>query len=390
MIIQSLLDTDLYKFTMMQVVLHHFPGANVAYRFKCRSKGVDLRPFAAEIVEEIEHYCQLRMSEDELEYLRSLPYIKADFVEFLRLFQSNSKFVEVKTTDEFELIIRGPWLHTILFEVPILSIISEVYFRNTDHNNDLAVGRKRLDANIQYVKDHAIPGEFKFSDFGTRRRYSRAWQFEVVDRCRQELKEYFTGTSNVGLAKQFQTRAMGTMAHEYVQACQSLGPRLLYSQQFAFEVWAQEYRGDLGIALSDTLSTDAFLRDFDLYFCKLFDGARHDSGDPFEWGDKLLAHYLAKKLDPKTKTMVFSNGLTFPKAIEINDYFKNKTQPAFGIGTWLTNDVGPKSLDIVIKMIECNGQPVAKISEDPGKSMCRDESYMSYLRKVFQIPKPPF
>lgn len=384
MIIESLLDTDLYKFTMMQVVLHQFPGALAEYHFRLRDSDIDLRPFADEIREEITNFCQLRMQADELDYLRSLNYIKDDFVDFLRLFQANEEFITITAEQDFELKIRGPWLHTILFEVPVLAIISEVYFRRTYPEHDLTAGRQRLADKIKLVKERCESG-FKFSDFGTRRRFSRDWQDEVVGELNQHLSEYMTGTSNVFLAKKYGITPIGTMAHEYIQACQSLGPRLLYSQKFAFEKWAQEYRGDLGIALSDTYSTDAFLNDFDLYFCKLFDGARQDSGDPFEWGERLIAHYKAHKIDPTHKAMVFSDSLNFEKAIKIYERFANRAQPAFGIGTHLTNDVGPKHLDIVIKMVRCNNQPVAKVSEAPGKVMCDDDSYLQYLRRVFNI-----
>ena len=179
------------------------------------------------------------------------------------------------------------------------------------------------------------------------------------------------------------------MAHEYLQACQAVGPRLRDSQRFAFDTWAKEYRGDLGIALSDVCGMDAFLRDFDLFFCKLFDGVRHDSGDPFEWGEKLLAHYRAMRVDPKGKVMVFSDQLDVPLAIRLFEHFHGRSQVAFGIGTNLTNDLGHPALSIVIKMTRCNGQPVAKISDEPSKSMDYDPSYVAYLREVFQVPAAP-
>lgn len=385
MIIKSLLDTDLYKFTMMQVVLHQFPGASAEYRFKCRNNGAGIMPFADEIRQEIKNFCSLTFQEEELNYLRSLAYIKDDFVDFLRLFKANEDFIEVKINQDFEIIIRGPWLHTILFEVPVLSIVNEVFFRNTQPDPDYAEGERRLQEKIAFVQQAGVGEEFKFSDFGSRRRFSRDWQRHVVTCLRDQLPQNITGTSNVLLAKELQMKPIGTMAHEYIQACQSLGPRLLYSQKFAFEKWAQEYRGDLGIALSDTYSLQAFIHDFDLYFCKLFDGARQDSGDPITWGDAVIAHYENMRVDPKTKVLVFSDNLNFPKAIEIFRHFHERSNCAFGIGTNLTNDLGYKTLDIVIKMTECNGQPVAKISDTPEKTMCRDQSYFNYLKHVFNI-----
>jgi nicotinate phosphoribosyltransferase len=183
---------------------------------------------------------------------------------------------------------------------------------------------------------------------------------------------------------------LGTMAHEYLQACQALGPRLRDSQVYAFESWAKEYRGDLGIALSDVYGMSAFLRDFDMYFCKLFDGARHDSGDPFAWGERLMAHYKANRVDPLTKTFIFSDGLTIPRTIELYQQFRGRCLLAFGIGTNLTNDMDDaprhEPLQIVIKLVRCNGQPVAKLSDTPAKNMCDDEKYLAYLRQVFEIP----
>jgi nicotinate phosphoribosyltransferase len=272
--------------------------------------------------------------------------------------------------------------------VPVLAIVSEVYFRETIARPDLTEGRRRLDAKIAQI--NAVPDpEFRIADYGTRRRFSRAWQDEVVRTLKQGIGPKFVGTSNVKLAFDHGLTPLGTMAHEYMQACQAVGPRLRDSQVFAFNTWAREYRGDLGIALSDVCGMDAFLRDFDLFFCKLFDGVRHDSGDPFLWGEKLIAHYARMRIDPRTKTMVFSDALNVPLAIRLFEYFRGRSQTAFGIGTNLTNDLGYRPLQIVIKMTRCNGQPVAKISDEPSKAMDYDPSYVAYLREVFEVPEPP-
>jgi nicotinate phosphoribosyltransferase len=389
MIIDSLLDTDLYKFTMMQVVLHHFPGAQVEYRFKCRNPGVQLAPLVEDIRSEISHLCTLRFREPELQYLRGLRFIKSDFVDFLGLFQMNEKYVTVQPSaagnGEIEIIVRGPWLHTILFEVPLLAIVNEIYFRKTQPQSDYVEGRRRLQAKIALIHEDESLSDMRVADYGTRRRFSRSWQEEVIIGLRDDLGANFAGTSNVMLAMRHGLIPLGTMAHEYLQACQSLGPRLRDSQTFGFEVWAREYRGDLGIALSDTYGMDAFFRDFDLYFCKLFDGARHDSGDPFEWGERLIGHYEALRIDPRTKTLIFSDSLNVPLAIKLYRRFSNRTRLAFGIGTNLTNDLGFTPLQIVIKMVRCNGQPVAKLSDSPEKTMCDDPAYLAYLRQVFQI-----
>jgi nicotinate phosphoribosyltransferase len=392
MIIQSLLDTDLYKFTMMQVVLHHFPGAMVEYRFKCRTPDVDLAPLAADIHAEIEALCSLRFRTDELDYLRDLRFMKGDFVDLLRLFQLDAGYVEVRETPQvsggLDITIRGPWLHTILFEVPVLAIVSEVYFRACVPRPDLTDGMRRLDDKIAMVNAFPDP-EFKISDFGTRRRFSREWQRTVVATLKERMDDRFVGTSNVWLAKECGLIPLGTMAHEYLQACQAVGPRLRDSQKFAFDTWAKEYRGDLGIALTDICGVDAFLRDFDLFFCKLFDGVRHDSGDPFEWGEKLLAHYQRMRVDARTKTFVFSDSLNIPLCVELYRRFHSRCKPAFGMGTNLTNDLGHRPLQVVIKMTRCNGQPVAKISDTLEKTMDYDPSYMAYLREVFEVREPP-
>jgi len=392
MIIPSLLDTDLYKFTMMQVVLHHFPGAQVEYRFKCRNPDVDLTPYVAEIRHEIRELCALRFAPDELEYLRGWRFFKSDFVDLLGLFRLDERFIQVEriagSDREIDITIRGPWLHTILFEVPVLAIVSEVYDRNVHPRPDLAEGRRRLAAKVARINAVADP-EFRIADYGTRRRFSRAWHEEVLRTLAAGIGPKFVGTSNVKFGQELRLTPLGTMAHEYLQACQAVGPRLRDSQVFAFNMWAREYRGDLGIALSDVCGMDAFLRDFDLFLCKLFDGVRHDSGDPFEWGEKLIGHYHKMRIDPRSKTMVFSDSLNVPLAIELFERFRGRMHTAFGIGTNLTNDLSYEPLSIVIKMTRCNGQPVAKISDEPSKTMDYDPSYVAYLREVFEVPEVP-
>ena len=391
MIIESLLDTDLYKFTMMQCVLHQFPGAEVSYRFRCRTPGVDLSPYADEIRDEVMHLCTLTFKDAELAYLGGLRFIKSDFVDFLSLFHLKDKYIRV-TKDpacDFGLSIEitGPWLHTILFEIPILAIVNEVYFRHIAPVPDEAEGMRRLRAKIALLKKEPDNADLRVSDFGTRRRFSRAWQEKVVRVLIDELgSPIFSGTSNVDLARRYGLVSIGTMAHEYLQACQALGPRLRDSQVFGFEMWAKEYRGDLGIALSDVYGIEPFLKDFDMYFCKLFDGARHDSGNPFVWGERMIEHYRANKCDPRGKSLVFSDGLTVPRIIELYRRFHRRIGIGFGIGTNLMNDLGPQPLNIVVKMVRANGQPVAKISDNPVKGMCDDPTYLAYLRQVFGMP----
>ena len=393
MIIPSLLDTDLYKFTMMQVVLHHFPGAQVEYRFKCRNPDVDLTPYVAEIRDEIRQLCALRFAPDELEYLRGWRFFKSDFVDLLGSSSwtsaSSTSTASPGRTGEIDITIRGPWLHTILFEVPVLAIVSEVYDRNV-HPGAGPAPRDGGGSPRRWTGSTPSPIPSSGSPTTARGAGSRApGTRRCCARWRRGIGPKFVGTSNVKFAQELGLTPLGTMAHEYLQACQAVGPRLRDSQVFAFNTWAREYRGDLGIALSDVCGMDAFLRDFDLFFCKLFDGVRHDSGDPFEWGEKLIAHYHKMRIDPRSKTMVFSDSLNVPLAIELFERFRGRMHTAFGIGTNLTNDLGFEPLSIVIKMTRCNGQPVAKISDEPSKTMDYDPSYVAYLREVFEVPEVP-
>lgn len=389
MIIDSLLDTDLYKFTMQQCVLHQFPGAQVQYRFKCRTPNVDLRPFLDEINAEIDHLCELHFTDEELAYLGGLRFIKSDYVDFLSLFHLKRNYIQVVESDDYpcgiDISIKGPWLHTILFEIPVLAIVNEVYFRRLYGDLDKSEGRRRLAEKIHLLLSEPNNGDLHISDYGTRRRFSRAWQEEVLLTLKKELGPMLSGTSNVLLAKKFGLIPLGTMAHEYLQACQALGPRLRDSQVYGFEMWAKEYRGDLGIALSDVYGMEPFLKDFDMYFCKLFDGARHDSGDPFVWGERMIEHWACNKCDPRSKSLIFSDALTIPRVIELYRRFHGRVGIGFGVGTNLMNDLGPTALNVVIKMVQANGQPVAKISDAPEKGMCEDEGYLLYLRQVFGI-----
>ncbi len=392
-VITSLLDTDLYKFTMLQVMLHHNPAAMARTEFVCRnSPAYPLAQLRDALEAQIGHLCSLRFGNEELAYLASRSYIKPDFIEFLRLFQFQRQFLTLATEGE-HLVVRasGPLLHISLFEIFVLSIVNELYFRAFDPASALAEGRRRLEAKVRLLRDfepEALAGgshPFELFDFGTRRRFSRAWHGEVVSTLARELPRFFKGTSNVDLARRLNLVPMGTMAHEHLQKHQGLGGQLKNSQKAALEEWVQEYRGDLGVALTDVIGIDAFLRDFDRYFALLFDGVRHDSGDAFVWGDKILAHYRQLKINPHAKRLVFSDGLDLGRAIALWRYFARDIQTGFGIGTSLTNDVGLQPLNIVMKLMSVNDQPVAKISDAPGKTLCRDPVFLGYLCQVFGV-----
>lgn len=381
-IIQSLLDTDLYKLTMMQCILHQFPNTQVEYRFKSR-KPVDLKPYSAAIQREIHSLCQLTFSDEDLHFLSTLAFFKADFIDFLATFSLQEQHVLLDTKDEFTLIIKGPWFATILFEVPLLAIISEIYYRENYPDEDFTIAKAKLNTKIDMVKTE-YPA-LQFSDFGTRRRFSRPWQEFVIQTLKNQLPGSFIGTSNVLFAKNLQLRPIGTMAHEYLQACQVLAPSIQGSQTFALATWLKEYPHDLGIALTDVLTMDIFLSEFSIELAKRYQGLRQDSGDPIEWGNKALAHYQRLGIDAQEKTFVFSDSLTISKAIEIAKYFAGKCHCVFGIGTHLTNDVGVPSLDIVIKMTHTNQQPVIKISDSKGKMVCENPALYQKVKELFKL-----
>ncbi|HCJ6511397.1 TPA: nicotinate phosphoribosyltransferase [Acinetobacter baumannii] len=394
-IIHSLLDTDLYKFTMLQVVLHKFPQTHSVYHFRCRNLEDTVYPLVDildDLNEQLDHLCNLKYKEDELQYLRKLRFIKSDFVDYLELFQLKRRFIHASIDEEGRLDIRieGPMVQAMMFEIFVLAIVNELYFSRIKTDEVWAEGERRLQAKLELIQQYEKAQQpndppFLVSDFGTRRRYSFEWQKHVVAAFHNTVPNVFRGTSNVLLAKELNITPIGTMAHEFLQAFQALDVRLRDFQKAALETWVQEYRGDLGIALTDVVGMDAFLRDFDLYFAKLFDGLRHDSGDPYEWGDKAYAHYRKLKIDTKTKMLTFSDGLNLPKAWKLHQYFKDRFQVSFGIGTNLTNDMGQTPLNIVLKLVECNGQSVAKISDSPGKTMTDNDTFLAYLRQVFQI-----
>ncbi|MBB5204865.1 nicotinate phosphoribosyltransferase [Inhella inkyongensis] len=394
-IITSLLDTDLYKFTMWQTLLHRHPETQAEYRFVCRNQpAYPLSELKADVERELDALCSLTFQRCELAYLGALRFIKSDFVDFLRIFRFQRDFIEVRTEgDTLSIVAKGPQVHVMGFEIPVLAIVNELYFRRFDTPEVRAEGRHRLEDKIGRIHDFCFEAPagrhpFELFDFGLRRRFSGAWQREVVQRMQEGLPKVFRGTSNVLLAKELGLVPIGTMAHEYLQTFQATGVRLRDHQKAALEDWVQEYRGDLGTALTDVVGMDAFLADFDLYFAKLFDGLRHDSGDPVVWGEKALAHYAKLRIDPHTKRLVFSDGLTVAKAIELYRHFADRVQLGFGIGTHLSNDLGPKPLNIVMKLTHANGQPVAKLSDSPGKTLCEDETFLAYLRQVFGVKTP--
>jgi len=397
-IINSLMDTDQYILTMCQASLHQAPTALVKYKFKCRNgsavpKG-KAKEFMFELQQQLDMFCDLSFSLVELSHLKSIkcgpktpPLFKKTFLDFLRLFKPNRDHINIylDKNNDLEVEIYGPMNLVIWFEVPVLAIISELNGRLTlgDAFFDIGEGERRLIEKVELVNKAVGPETtFAVADFGTRRRYAGFWQMYMIDYMVAKAP-WFIGTSNMHAARLYNIKSIGTMAHAWFQLWQQMMYRLGLSQTVALGAWVKEYQGDLGIALSDIGGFDWFLNDFNLHYAKLFDGCRHDSGDPFNWCYKLIDHYKGLGIDPRTKSAVFSDGLDFDVALAIYSVFHDKIKTSFGIGTWLTNDMGIiDALQIVIKMIECNGRPVSKKSDSRGKGMCEDAEFDNYFGKV--------
>ena len=388
-IIVSLLDTDLYKFNMDQVIFHKHTDLIGEYYFKCRNENVIFTPeMLEEINAQIDHLCSLRFTKEELDYLRSIRFIKNDYVEFLCLWRPIREYVTTSLDEDGKLniVVNGPLFSAMQFEIFLLEIVNEVYFRmQYDYEALVTAARELLEAKIAAFNSGKY--SFSYAEFGCRRRLSRDWQDEVVRRLSSETKNC-VGTSNVYLAMKYHLTPIGTYAHEFVQMYQGIDSiPLAYTNHYAMQDWYGEYKGDNGTALTDTITTDLFLLDFDRSMVNNYNGVRHDSGDPYEWGEKIIAHYKKYGVDPKTKLLLFSDSLDFDRAQKLYNYFKDKTKVSFGIGTYCSNDTGVTPLNIVIKLQYVNGRPVAKLSDTPGKAMCKDPDYLKYLKDsvVFRL-----
>ena len=387
-IITSLLETDMYKFSMGQAIYHQFPAYKTTWTFRCRNKDVK---FTSEMVQEIREqilaYCDLRFTEEELTYLDNIRWIKGSYIDFLRLWRPRYEDFSITEEGECGLSIetRGTWLNTSMYEIPTLAIVNEVFFRMNYNYFDLFESfREKLREKISWLTS----GKYdlsSFSEFGLRRRLSaEAQELAVRELSEAKLKNgKFVGTSNVYLAKKYNLTPVGTMAHEWIM-CVGQGNHKhnpAYSNWYALDAWVKEYGVLNGTALTDAITTDCFLKDFQLTYSTLFSGVRHDSGDPVEWGEKMIAHYESLGLDPKQKTLLFSDSLNFEKANALNEHFKGRVRVAFGIGTYIANDTFVTPLNIVMKTTMCNGQDVAKISDTPGKGMCKNPEYIDYLQR---------
>jgi nicotinate phosphoribosyltransferase len=391
-IVDSLLQNDAYKFSMGQAIYHQYSGYTTTWTFKCRNKDVKFTPaMVQEIDAQIKAYCNLRFRESELDYLKNIKWIKEDYIDYLRIWRPRYEDFIISTDAECGLSVEttGTWLNTSMYEIPTLAIVNEVYFRMAYNYTELLSSFKdRLNNKFENLKNgHWYAGTF--SEFGLRRRLSGEAQELVVEKFSHlndtlHSASRFIGTSNVYLAKKYNLTPVGTMAHEWIM-CTGQGNHKhnpAYSNWYALNSWVKEYGVLNGIALTDTITTDCFLKDFQLTYATLFSGVRHDSGDPFEWGNKMIEHYKSLGIDPKSKTLLFSDSLDFERADKLYRAFGKETNVAFGIGTYLSNDTAVPPLNIVMKVTKCNGQDVAKISDTEGKGMCKNPDYVDYLKRA--------
>ena len=397
-IISSLLDNDAYKFSMGQAIFHQYPYAWVTWTFHCRNKDVHFtKEMVEEIREQIHAYCTLEFKKDELDYLSKIKWIKKDYVNILSLYHPQFDQYTIDANDPCGLRIEltGPWFLTSPCETPTLAIVNEVYYKMQYPGKEdelYAAMMQNTDQKIADLNSEKYHIGF-FSEFGMRRRLSAKAEFDMIKKFAEAAKagkldgSKFVGTSDVLFAKELGLTPVGTMAHEYIMAIGQGYPEFnpAYSNKRMLESWVQEYGTQNGIALTDTIGTPAFLCDFTEKYAHLFSGVRHDSGDPYAWGEQIIKHYKSLGFTDdyiKTKTLLFSDSLDFERATKIYDYFKDRTKVAFGIGTWLSNDCGKEPLNIVMKLTRVNDHPVAKLSDNLGKTICTDTAYIDYLQRA--------
>lgn len=392
-IMRSIMDNDAYTWYMQQPIVHQYMDSEVDFKFLCRD-GEDLRPYRVEIQNQINMMDGMEFTQDQLAYMEhQMPALKRGYVRgYLRMFRLFSSDVQISEVDgELSIRAKGNWATVMIWEMIVLAIVSEVRNRALYPDIDLDDVRKQLSHKVSDFyrmaeEENVDLSDLQIIDFGTRRRLSYETQFAVCDYLKHAMKDHFLGTSNVHIARELGLKAFGSQAHQWYQAHQAMpGVRLIDSQKAALQAWADEYRGQLSIALTDNICMDAFTEDFDKYFSVLYDGMRHDSGCPFVWARKAINHYKKLGIDPKTKTLVFSDGLKLGrKVLDIYKEFQGEIQMVFGIGTNLTCDVpGVKPMNIVMKIVKANGQHVAKLSDSPGKTMCESDEFVANLKQTF-------
>jgi nicotinate phosphoribosyltransferase len=384
-IITSILDNDLYKFTMMQGAWRQYRNLVVEYTFTNRGQTPFPKNFGAALRWQIKQVANLRLTDKEYTWLKTsenTQFFRPEFIELLRTFKLRAKDVTVRQRgNKVTLSIKGPWFRTILWEVPLLALISELYFQMTGQKADEDTFTSRLETKTRKL----VAAGAKFAEFGTRRRFSQAIQERVVAYFAKNAKSSFIGTSNMYLAMKYDIKPIGTQAHEWFMAHQAMFGTVLANQK-GLESWLDEYDGDLGIALSDTFTTDVFFKTFTKALADAYDGLRWDSGDADEFTLKAKAFYDSINIDSQTKSIVYSDSLNDDRAIELLETFNEMFIIAFGIGTYFTNDVGVKPLNIVIKLFRCwvDGElrEVVKLSDTPGKNNGTQEAIAQTLQDL--------
>ncbi|QCI18897.1 nicotinate phosphoribosyltransferase [Buchnera aphidicola] len=388
-IIKTLLDTDAYKLHMQQAVFFCYKNVNVVAEFICRGPNI-LGTYVHILLDQINMMESLSLSNEEYLYMNSFPFFKKEYLHWLKNFRYNITQVQVNNCyGELNIRITGLWKEVILWEVPILSLISEIFHKSNYPNITPNIAVDYLNLKLKrFFKDtkHLDLSRLKIVDFGTRRRFSYDVQYSIIKRLKEKFP-FLVGSSNYHISRILKLSPVGTQAHEWFQAHQQISSNIKYSQSLALKIWLCQYKKHLSIALTDCITMDSFLRDFDLSLSKSYQGIRHDSGDPIQWGEKALKHYINLGIDPSTKTLLFSDNLNFSKIITLYEKFNNRINVIFGIGTKLTCDIpNVKPLNIVIKLVKCNGKPVAKISDSPGKMFCIDPKFMYSLFQAFNLP----
>jgi len=382
--ITSILDTDLYKFTMQQAILELFPDATAEYVFINRGNHKFNQKFDRKLAVEIEKMSSLKLDMQEKIWFRdTCKYFKPNYFEYLHNYRFNPDEVKFQVNEsDGNLILRttGPWHRTVLWEVPLLALISEIYFStiDTSWDKDYVAYNRRFGAKMELLQENSC----HITEFGTRRRRNSEVQRLLVKYGK--TFPCFGGTSNVYLSMINNLVPRGTMAHEWIMAMSVL-EGLRNANYYALQNWVRIYNASLGIALTDTYGLEAFLNNFNLRLSKLYDGVRHDSGDPFIFVDKIVKHYIKLGIDPSSKVAFFSDNLNPEKVVKINEYCKGKIKASFGIGTNLTNDFAfcnSPALNMVIKMSKLNNVPVVKLSDERGKE-CGDRDALRIAKWTF-------
>jgi len=397
-IITNPCDVDFYKITMKAAIHKCYPEVEAEFAFTCRSPGIDFTSIINEVERQLNVCLQLTYDPTYLRFLESQknPKFSNAFISFLRSqsWHRTKIRVALNADKSMDIRVRGIWKEITDWEIWTLAIVSECWSRyqidqlSTAQRKEYDEDRVgRMMANINLLQGYP---DLKFVDFGTRRRSSKIWHEQVLRMWMECSPQNLLGTSNVMLACDLGLPVFGTHAHEW--DCAHLAfTNASNAKSLAMKVWMESFGGEAGITLTDTFTTKHFLKVFNRHMANSFTGVRHDSGPWKSWGDAMIRHYQSLGIDPMTKTLLFSDGLDFPTMIEIYMYFKGrikvkmKARIGFGCGTKVTNDTMIPALQIVMKMVSCNGLPVMKISDEPGKMMCEYPWFSDYMLNTFDI-----